>query len=947
MNTSKDTLDDDQDPDYAGLVPNDQSQQQAFEENARANTARKINAIVEKEFSKEIDTKEKEVLQIQDRLDDALKTLHLLRYAIVTDFYNRKQCQVPEVGESKQTRIHPAVKRLIGKSPRVTRTQFINVAIPSTSKDPRFLDPETTPSTSKSGCEFSECENKNVNSEKNSKEQTAKRPHPDTSGREPPKKVPRYVPPKSAIPEPPCPSRGVHHKVRKRIVVGNISKWIPPDWREDAASHKWTMYVRGSKGDADIGDFVAKVRFFLHPSYRPNDVVEVTSPPFHLSRRGWGEFPLRVQLHFKNALNKPMDIIHHLKLDRTYTGLQTLGSETLVDVWIQVSEPRSLPEFIPDSSKSKKTDLIESIGVPAKKSDSTREIQQISRLDDSPLTNLNIKQEPDILEGEEEISHSKSYVLMDHDYCYTSSKYLIIENNKTIAHLPNGSTESTLKNGPISMLGNVKNQHLNGLENNSSEAHLNTNKINMQEFATTMKDSPGKMQPLKISIPQAFEAQTKKQFLVLKNKDVVPVNFDPKSKILLDSASIEKRVNDVSSKKQRQSGEIKSQMEKALHKNSEKSKLLKINASNSILLTANYSEPALKLADLSNPQNLGENIALENLRIKAETPNSFKSDSDYKDKSRLGKMKITLGKDKGKMNKKEIYEGVMRSIDDVRLSDTLGLVKFIMHRLPLVTEDASVPEYKRLHPYACKSVEEFLSYNIGKQRAYEWQRAKAVRSLLKKKVSEDELWSVKELIIWARRHAYTPISSITTAEQSSAKEAANPLKSGESILSTATEPVELNKWLSQSSKNVQGGNPGSESDEEIDVVSEEKPNENHRVNDVETSDEALILDLPPESESLFTFVNDTAREIGIKLTDEEIIPDVRHCAASHVIMRAVQCFVDDLIRLSHSRAIDRLGNKNRNVESINLEDVREALFNREEFDIFTNAGLGTQPSGED
>lgn len=337
-----------------------------------------------------------------------------------------------------------------------------------------------------------------------------------------------------------------------------------------------------------------------------------------------------------------------------------LGSETVVDVWIQVSEPRSLPESIPDSSKSKKTDLIESIELPAKKSESTRGRQEISRPDDSQLTNLNIKKESDISKEEEETSCSKSYVLLDHDYCYTSSKYLIIENNRTIAHLPNGSTESNLKNGPTSLAENMEIQHLNGLQNDSNEAHLNTNKINMQKFATTMKDSPGKMQPLKISIPQAFESQTKKQFLVLKNKDVVPVNFDPKSKILLDSASIEKRVNDISSKKQTKSGEIKSQMEKSVHKNSEKSKLLKINASNSILLTANYSEPALKLADFSIPQNLGENVALENLRIKAEKPNSFKSDSDFKDKSRVGKIKITLGKDKGKMSKKEIYEGVMR-----------------------------------------------------------------------------------------------------------------------------------------------------------------------------------------------------------------------------------------------------------------------------------------------
>ena len=32
--------------------------------------------------------------------------------------------------------------------------------------------------------------------------------------------------------------------------------------------------------------------------------------------------------------NKPIDLIHNLKLDKTYTGLQTLGAETNVDVWL-------------------------------------------------------------------------------------------------------------------------------------------------------------------------------------------------------------------------------------------------------------------------------------------------------------------------------------------------------------------------------------------------------------------------------------------------------------------------------------------------------------------------------------------------------------------------------------------------------------------------------------
>jgi hypothetical protein len=35
-----------------------------------------------------------------------------------------------------------------------------------------------------------------------------------------------------------------------------------------------------------------------------------------------------------------VDVIHHLKLDKTYTGLQTLGAETNLDVWLHN------PEFV-------------------------------------------------------------------------------------------------------------------------------------------------------------------------------------------------------------------------------------------------------------------------------------------------------------------------------------------------------------------------------------------------------------------------------------------------------------------------------------------------------------------------------------------------------------------------------------------------------------------------
>ena len=61
---------------------------------------------------------------------------------------------------------------------------------------------------------------------------------------------------------------------------------------------------------------VAKVRFFIHQTYAPNNVIDVAHPPYHLIRRGWGEFPARVQIHFKgpSGVNKPVDVMHFIKV---------------------------------------------------------------------------------------------------------------------------------------------------------------------------------------------------------------------------------------------------------------------------------------------------------------------------------------------------------------------------------------------------------------------------------------------------------------------------------------------------------------------------------------------------------------------------------------------------------------------------------------------------------
>jgi transcription initiation factor IIF auxiliary subunit len=91
--------------------------------------------------------------------------------------------------------------------------------------------------------------------------------------------------------------------------------------------------VEPPQSKQEVSAFITCVRFHLHPSYKPHDVVDVTEAPFKLTRLGWGEFPIRIQLFFVDKRrNKAVDLIHHLKLDDSHSGKQLLGSERSIEI---------------------------------------------------------------------------------------------------------------------------------------------------------------------------------------------------------------------------------------------------------------------------------------------------------------------------------------------------------------------------------------------------------------------------------------------------------------------------------------------------------------------------------------------------------------------------------------------------------------------------------------
>ncbi|XP_062260542.1 YEATS domain-containing protein 2 isoform X2 [Platichthys flesus] len=333
------------DPDYEDVsLVQSSKRNKAAEHDAREAAVQKIETIIREQFSLEMKSKEHEIDVISQRLNEARRMMDKLRACIVANYYaNAGITKLPEHASKSDPAVlnHPAIRRFLESPSRSSSPLNQGSETPS-------LAHSESESLSQQG-EGSERDVEGAWKEESSRQERrpGRNTGKDTFG------VPSTVGADQRVIYHTTGDEASRLYAKKTIVVGNVSKYIPPDKREenDQSTHKWMVYVRGSRREPSIDHFVKKVWFFLHPSYKPNDLVEVSEPPFHLTRRGWGEFPVRIQIHFNDPRNKRIDIIHQLKLDRTYTGLQTLGAETVVDV--ELLRNSLGQDYIPQPASSK------------------------------------------------------------------------------------------------------------------------------------------------------------------------------------------------------------------------------------------------------------------------------------------------------------------------------------------------------------------------------------------------------------------------------------------------------------------------------------------------------------------------------------------------------------------------------------------------------------------
>lgn len=265
------------DPDYPQNVKKVKTATEDPPQLSREERLNKIRAIVKREFQRELTAKEQEIMEIDNRIQLARKLLHRVRYAVVSHYYNKKGMELPDqeaqacveslnlkstappASESGQRAIHPALKSILGK--KTVDYDEILKARPT-------REAAKTAKTSIKEKLRTKKEEKRLQRALNGAVNTVIC-HDTTP------KVPRHVEPNKVEKEIPQlnAARG-RNQTKCLIAVGNTSKYVGDEKFANGVTHKWLVYVK-TKTPVPIEKIVTKVRFFLHPSYRPNDIVDV------------------------------------------------------------------------------------------------------------------------------------------------------------------------------------------------------------------------------------------------------------------------------------------------------------------------------------------------------------------------------------------------------------------------------------------------------------------------------------------------------------------------------------------------------------------------------------------------------------------------------------------------------------------------------------------------
>lgn len=220
-----------------------------------------MKTIIQEQFENELKSRQKQLEEIEEKVFKAQKLLHVLRYALISSYYKNKSLEIDSTNTSTfdstnlllgQNRIHPAVKKLLGNN-----TNSLKIFAERTKRRATLNKADYTNETKS---EIKRIKLDHHDSETESTTASKIKLEPSISRRQ-------EVEPLTS-----------RTKVQHKVVIGNIS-YFKKSLEQNNLTHKWMVYVKIHKkteGEPEVTDsIISKVVFYLHPSYKPHDVVDI------------------------------------------------------------------------------------------------------------------------------------------------------------------------------------------------------------------------------------------------------------------------------------------------------------------------------------------------------------------------------------------------------------------------------------------------------------------------------------------------------------------------------------------------------------------------------------------------------------------------------------------------------------------------------------------------
>ncbi|KAI1297738.1 hypothetical protein EDD11_006995 [Mortierella claussenii] len=111
----------------------------------------------------------------------------------------------------------------------------------------------------------------------------------------------------------------LHKNIRKEIKVITDQNIIKGQKQNGFPIRKWKISLCGvnANGEDETMPYVDHVEYILHQSFEP-PVRKVSEYPYQLQEKGWGEFDMKIMLHFVDKSVPPFVLDHDLNFQLSH-----------------------------------------------------------------------------------------------------------------------------------------------------------------------------------------------------------------------------------------------------------------------------------------------------------------------------------------------------------------------------------------------------------------------------------------------------------------------------------------------------------------------------------------------------------------------------------------------------------------------------------------------------